>query len=47
MTRSGTHDLYLGYLRKFVRPGGQIGIAVPMLRAELTEVPEHLKPYWE
>jgi SAM-dependent methyltransferase len=43
----GTDDLYLGYLRRFVRPGGQIGIAVPMLRAELTAVPEHLKPYWD
>jgi SAM-dependent methyltransferase len=43
----GTDDLYLGYLRKFIRPGGQIGIAAPMLRAELSEVPEHLKPHWD
>jgi cyclopropane fatty-acyl-phospholipid synthase-like methyltransferase len=45
----GTDDLYLGYLRRFLRPGGQLGIAVPMLRAELTEstgVPEHLRPFW-
>jgi SAM-dependent methyltransferase len=42
----GTDDLYLGYLRRFVRHGGQIGIAVPMLRAELIELPEHLRPFW-
>jgi SAM-dependent methyltransferase len=43
----GTDDLYLGYLRRFVRPGGQIAIAVPALTAELDEVPEHLRPFWE
>jgi SAM-dependent methyltransferase len=43
----GTDELYLGYLRQFVRPGGQLGIAVPMLTAELREPPEHLKPFWE
>ena len=42
----GTDDIYLGYLTRFVRPGGQLGIAVPMLTAELTEVPEHLRPFW-
>lgn len=43
----GTDDLYIGYLSRFVRPGGQIGIAVPALTAELDEVPEHLRPHWE
>jgi len=47
----GTDDIYLGYLRKFVRPGGQLGIAVPMLTAELAPgpeaVPEHLRRFWE
>jgi SAM-dependent methyltransferase len=43
----GTDDSYLGYLRRFLRPGGQLGIAVPMLTAELTQVPEHLTPFWE
>lgn len=43
----GTDDLYLGYLSRFVRTGGQVGIAVPALTTELDEVPEHLRPYWE
>lgn len=43
----GTDDLYLGYLARFVRPGGQIGIAVPALATELDTVPAHLRPYWE
>jgi SAM-dependent methyltransferase len=44
----GTDDLYLSYLSRFVRPGGQIGIVVPGLTAELDDgVPEHLEPFWE
>lgn len=43
----GTDDLYIGYLSKFIRPGGQIGIAVPALTAEIDEVPAHLAPHWE
>lgn len=43
----GTDDLYIGYLRRFVRRGGQIAIAVPALTEELGEVPEHLRPFWE
>ena len=45
----GTDELYLAYLRRFVAPGGRIGIAVPALVAEFDddEVPEHLLPYWE
>ena len=44
----GTDDLYMGYyFARLVKPGGQIGIVVPGLTAELeNEVPEHLKPYW-
>ena len=43
----GTDDLYLGYLIRYLKPGGQIGIVVPGLRRELdTAVPEHLEPYW-
>lgn len=39
----GTDDLYLGYFRKFVRPEGQIGIAVPGLMRNFDGgVPEHL-----
>jgi hypothetical protein len=43
----GTDDLYLDYLVKFVRPGGQIGIVVPGFMQELDgPLPEHLKPFW-
>jgi len=31
----GTDDLYLDYLHKFVKPGGQIGIVVPSFMQEL------------
>jgi len=43
----GTDDLYLAYLVRFLRPGGQIGIVCPGLVAELDAVPEHLEPWWE
>ena len=39
----GTDEAYLaGYLLRFLRPGGQIGIVVPGLTSELEEVPDHL-----
>jgi SAM-dependent methyltransferase len=44
----GTDDLYLGYISKFVRPGGLLGIVVPSLTKELPEgPPEVLRPYWQ
>lgn len=44
----GTDDLYLGYLIRFLKPNGQIGIVVPGLNHELDAgVPVHLQPYWE
>lgn len=44
----GTDDLYLGYVARFIRPGGQLGIVVPGLRQELSDgVPQHLAPFWE
>ncbi|HZM82253.1 MAG TPA: methyltransferase domain-containing protein [Candidatus Limnocylindrales bacterium] len=45
----GTDELYLGYLTRFLRPGGHIGIVVPALAAEFGDhqVPEHLQPHWE
>ena len=43
----GTNELYLPYLSRFVKPGGKIGIAVPGLATELTEVPEHLTEHWQ
>lgn len=44
----GTDDLYLGYLARFVRPGGQIGIAgAGLLRDVDAEPPSHLRHWWE
>jgi SAM-dependent methyltransferase len=44
----GTDDLYVGYISRFLRPGGQLGIVVPGLTAELGgKLPEHLRPYWD
>jgi cyclopropane fatty-acyl-phospholipid synthase-like methyltransferase len=44
----GTDDLYLGYLARFLKPHGQIGIIVPGVCHEFDDgVPEHLQPYWE
>jgi SAM-dependent methyltransferase len=44
----GTDDLYLGYISKFVRPGGMLGIVVPGTLEEITgAVPEHLATGWE
>jgi len=43
----GTDDLYLGYITRFLKPAGQIGIVVPGLRREFgTTIPEHLQAYW-
>lgn len=43
----GTDDLYLPYLARLVRPGGQIGIAGAGLAADVDTVPDHLLPWWE
>lgn len=50
----GTDVLYLGYLLRFLKPGGHIGIVVPGLMQEIEEVPGHLakpqtngKIFWE
>src|SRR5205823_4218592 len=43
-----TDDLYLGYVSRFLRHGGRLGIAVPGLLAEVEQLPPpHLAPYWE
>jgi ubiquinone/menaquinone biosynthesis C-methylase UbiE len=43
----GTDDLYLGYISKFLKPGGHLGIVVPGLQMELSEFPPpHLARYW-
>jgi cyclopropane fatty-acyl-phospholipid synthase-like methyltransferase len=44
----GTDDLYLGYIVKFLRPGGHLCVVAPGLHDELPEAPpEWLRPYWE
>lgn len=44
----GTDDLYAGYLARFVKPGGQIGIAGAGLTVELDgTVPEDLHSWWK
>ena len=43
----GTDDLYLNYLARFVKPGGQIGIAGAGLMQEIDgPLPEHLREWW-
>lgn len=43
----GTDDLYLGYLARFLKPGGQLGIAGAGLTRELeANPPEHLRTWW-
>jgi SAM-dependent methyltransferase len=44
----GTDDLYLNYLARFVKPGGQIAIAGAGLLQEIDgPVPAHLRDWWE
>lgn len=43
----GTDDHYLNYLARFVRPGGQMGIASAGLAKEIEgPVPDHLRRWW-
>jgi SAM-dependent methyltransferase len=43
----GTEDLYLNYVARFVKPGGQVGIASAGLVREMeTPLPEHLRSWW-
>jgi SAM-dependent methyltransferase len=43
----GTDDHYLGYLARFVKPGGLIGIAGAGLIQEIEgQPPEHLRAWW-
>ncbi len=43
----GTDDFYLNYLARFVKPGGQIGIAGAGLMQEIEDaLPEHLRAWW-
>jgi len=43
----GTDDLYLNYLARFVKPGGQVGIAGAGLIREIEgSTPDHLCDWW-
>jgi cyclopropane fatty-acyl-phospholipid synthase-like methyltransferase len=42
----GTGDLYLGYIAKFLKPGGRLGIVCPGL-PEFEVMPAALEPWWE
>ena len=43
----GTDDLYLNYLARFVKPGGQVGMASAGLMREIEgPVPDHLREWW-
>ncbi|MDQ4142066.1 MAG: methyltransferase domain-containing protein [Bacteroidota bacterium] len=43
----GTDDLYLNTLARFVKPGGQVGMAGAGLMQEILGlVPEHLRAWW-
>jgi SAM-dependent methyltransferase len=43
----GTDDLYLSNLARFVKPGGQTGIALAGLTREIEgTVPDHLRQWW-
>ena len=44
----GTSDLYLGYIVEFLKPGGQIGCAMPSTMKEIgADIPEKLQPFWD
>jgi SAM-dependent methyltransferase len=44
----GTDDLYLGYLARFLKTGGSLGIVVPGIQQEFVDsLPSHLTPFWE
>jgi SAM-dependent methyltransferase len=43
----GTSETYTAIARALLRPGGQLGIAVPGLTREIDAIPPALAPWWE
>ncbi len=43
----GTDELYVGYVSRFLRPGGCLGIVSPGLTREIAEPPATLRPFWQ
>ncbi len=41
----GTDDLYLGYIARFLKPGGYLVMVSPGVTQELLEIPSWLRPY--
>jgi cyclopropane fatty-acyl-phospholipid synthase-like methyltransferase len=39
----GTDDLYLGYITRFLKPGGAMGLVMPAILQEFEEPPPHFK----
>jgi cyclopropane fatty-acyl-phospholipid synthase-like methyltransferase len=44
----GANELYLDYILKYLKPGGQIGVVIPSLKKEYGKnIPKKMKPYWD
>jgi len=43
----GTADLYLGYVGRFLRPGGRLGVVSPSLAGPVGRVPDELVAFWD
>lgn len=44
----GTNELYLDYILKYLRQGGQIGVVIPAVKKEIgNALQKKLEPYWE
>src|SRR4029077_1716190 len=42
----GTDDCYIGYIPRFLKRGGRLGVVVPATTGEITEAPAELAPHW-
>jgi len=42
----GTDAEYIGYITRFLKPGGRLGIVVPATTTDLEETPPHLAALW-
>jgi SAM-dependent methyltransferase len=43
----GTDDLYVGYVSRFLRPGGRLAFVSPGLTHEVDGPPEDLRAFWD
>jgi SAM-dependent methyltransferase len=42
----GTDAEYIGYITRFLKPGGRLGVVVPATTTDLEETPPHLAGLW-